>query len=426
MTEQLKMDVDKSGGSVECLGLTFPSDDARREHFLKLLNEKLQDPAFRAQEGFPVGTNQAILALSDPPYYTACPNPFIAAFVQNNRRPSCSDSEENYIKEPFTADVSEGKNNPIYTAHSYHTKVPHKAIMRYILHYTMPGDFLLDGFAGTGMTGVAAKLCGDQAVVESLGYKVDRNKNILAPERGKEGTEWVVFSKLGERHAILNDLSTAATFISHNYNSPIDADKQEIRARAVIQEIENEFGWMLQTLHHPNDDQINFAVNEIKSLSCPQFGGRVGRINYTVWSDVFSCPECAAEITYWDTAVDKNDYQVKEEFNCPSCGKNLRKRSLDRLFSNQLDPVTHEDRRSVKRRPALIHYSVGGSYFTKRPDEADIALIEKIEALPVTRYVPSALIPKGDKTSDPISVGVPSRMITLTLAVGPFLLQDGF
>lgn len=34
-----------------------------------------------------------------------------------------------------------------------HTKVPHKAIMRYILHYTMPGDFVLDGFAGTGMTG---------------------------------------------------------------------------------------------------------------------------------------------------------------------------------------------------------------------------------------------------------------------------------
>ena len=39
--------------------------------------------------------------------------------------------------------------------------------MRYILHYTEPGDMVFDGFCGTGMTGVAAQLCGDKAVVES-------------------------------------------------------------------------------------------------------------------------------------------------------------------------------------------------------------------------------------------------------------------
>ena len=45
-------------------------------------------------------------------------------------------------------------------AHTYHTKVPYKAIMRYILHYTKPGDIVFDGFCGTGMTGVAAQMCG--------------------------------------------------------------------------------------------------------------------------------------------------------------------------------------------------------------------------------------------------------------------------
>ena len=34
--------------------------------------------------------------------------------------------------------------------------------MRYILHYTEPGDIVFDGFCGTGMTGVAAQLCGDK------------------------------------------------------------------------------------------------------------------------------------------------------------------------------------------------------------------------------------------------------------------------
>ncbi len=67
---------------VECLGQTFPSDEARREHYLKLLAEKLKDPAFRKIEGFPQGTDEAILALSDPPYYTACPNPFLEDFVR--------------------------------------------------------------------------------------------------------------------------------------------------------------------------------------------------------------------------------------------------------------------------------------------------------------------------------------------------------
>lgn len=36
-----------STGPVECLGQTFPSERARREHFTKLLAEKLKDPAFR-------------------------------------------------------------------------------------------------------------------------------------------------------------------------------------------------------------------------------------------------------------------------------------------------------------------------------------------------------------------------------------------
>ncbi|HQL20600.1 MAG TPA: hypothetical protein PLY49_02475 [Opitutaceae bacterium] len=38
-------------GPVECLGQTFPSEEARREHYLKLLAAKLKDPAFRKIEG---------------------------------------------------------------------------------------------------------------------------------------------------------------------------------------------------------------------------------------------------------------------------------------------------------------------------------------------------------------------------------------
>ena len=148
----------KQQGPVECLGMTFKNDEKRREYFLKKLREKLKDPEFRKIDGFPIGEDEDILALSDPPYYSACPNPFIEDFIKHYGRPY-DPVTDNYRREPFAADVSEGKNDPIYNAHSYHTKVPHKAIMRYILHYTEPGDVILDGFCGTGMAGVAAQAC---------------------------------------------------------------------------------------------------------------------------------------------------------------------------------------------------------------------------------------------------------------------------
>jgi len=50
---------------VECLGKTYPSDQARREHFRNLLAVKLKDPAFRKQVGFPIGTDDAILKIVD-------------------------------------------------------------------------------------------------------------------------------------------------------------------------------------------------------------------------------------------------------------------------------------------------------------------------------------------------------------------------
>ena len=108
---------------VECLGIAFRNDEERRKYFLDILREKLKDQEFRRIEGFPIGSDEDILALSDPPYYTACPNPFITDFVKYNGKPY--DPTMPYSREPFAADVSEGKNNVNYNAHSYHTKVPH-------------------------------------------------------------------------------------------------------------------------------------------------------------------------------------------------------------------------------------------------------------------------------------------------------------
>lgn len=386
MSQQTSIDLDtKVKGPVTCLGQVFENEHARREHFRELLREKLKDPEFRQIEGFPIGEDEDIVALSDPPYYTACPNPWINDFIGEWEKEKGARPDE-YHREPFAADVSEGKNDPIYNAHSYHTKVPHKAIMRYILHYTEPGDIVFDGFCGTGMTGVAAQLCGDRKVVESLGYTVKDDGTIL-DEDGKP------FSKLGARKAILNDLSPAATFIAVNYNSPVDLEEFEREAKRILEEVEAECGWMYETLHID--------------------GKTKGKINYTVWSDVFICPNCSQELVFWDAAVDKDAGNVMEEFPCPHCGTNLTKRSMERAFEAKFDQdvVTEAGRethytkgeiiRQAKQMPVLVNYSVGSKRYEKQTDSFDLALIEKISKNSIPYWYPTAELPIGYNTAQP-------------------------
>jgi len=405
--------------------------DAERAKYLERLREKLKDPAFRAIEGFPIGEDEDILALSDPPYYTACSNPFLPEIIErwqveraelreelglpddshdngnlqsptSNFQPPTSNLQI-YHREPFAADVSEGKNDPIYNAHSYHTKVPHKAVMRYILHYTDPGDIVFDGFCGTGMTGVAAQLCGDRKTVESLGYRVQEDGTVL-DEHGQP------ISRLGARKAVLVDLSPAATFITYNYNMPIDVPDFEREAKSILKEVEKECGWMYLTLHQPKPDQIERAIslldNTDSGLMAEDSGLPWGRINYTVWSDVFVCPECAGEVIFWNEAVDKSTWQVKDNFLCPHCRIEVNKRVLERVFEAQLDRELGEPIRQAKQVPVLIHYVIGKKRHLKAPDAFDLALLRRVNESDIPYIIPTACLPRGDKTGDPLSVGI--------------------
>ena len=373
---------------VTCLGMTFENDEARREYFTKELRKKLQDPEFRQIEGFPIGKDEDILALSDPPYYTACPNPWLADFITEwEAQKPTQQRNQPYHREPFAADVSEGKNHPIYNAHSYHTKVPHRAIMRYILHYTEPGDIVFDGFCGTGMTGVAAQMCGNREEVEALGYRVEEDGTILQQETDEEGTKtWKPFSKLGARKTVLNDLSPAATFIAYNYNTPVDVAAFEKEAKRILQEVEKECGWMYETMHTD--------------------GKTKGKINYTVWSDVFVCPECSGEVVFWRDAIDTKTWQVKNDFSCPQCSTSLSKREMDRVFETVVDRELGTPIRRAKQVPTLIHYHVGKTRHLKAPDSFDWTILNKIETEGIPYPVPTDRMPEGKESrrNDPTGI----------------------
>ena len=343
---------------VECLGMTFESEDARRTYFLDRLKEKL--PELRKRPDFPVGEDDDILRLSDPPWYTACPNPFLAEFVGHHGRPY--DPDEPYHREPFAVDVSEGKTDPLYRAHGYHTKVPHRAIVPSILHYTKPGDLILDGFCGTGMTGVAAQWC--ETPPRSYRSEIATRWQ----QQGWPPPEW------GTRHTIQGDLSPAATFIAANYTTPFDVDAFDRAGRRLLDDLEADIGWMYDTLHA--DD------------------GTEGRIDYTVWSEVFSCPECAGEVVFLQEALDRETMGTRDRFPCPHCSVVLSKDNLQRSFRTRSDPASGEPWQRIRLEPVLINArATDVGRFGKPPDRNDLTNLERIENLPLPPEVPANAFP---------------------------------
>jgi len=358
------MDTVKTKGPVECLGLTFPDDNARRKHFLGILQNKLQDPTFRAIEGFPVGSDEDILALSDPPYYTACPNPFLEDFIRHYGTPY-DPGTDNYRREPFASDTGAGKTHPIYTAHSYHSKIPHLATMPCILHYTEPGDIVLDGFSGSGMTGVAAQLCGQPEA---------EFKETLEAEWKKAGYP---LPKWGARRPILIDLSPVANFIAYNLNLDVSAREFKKAADSFFKKIEKELGWMYETLHTD--------------------GRRKGRINYVVWSEVFICPNCAGDVVFMDQAYDSKTGKFAGEFECPGCRAALTTRSCEHKFTSYFDKAIGETVRKVTYVPVEIEYTLPGdkTKYRKKPDVNDIALINRLANEQPKDWFPTAKLPIG-------------------------------
>jgi len=381
---------EKKDNPVECLGMTFPNDEERRKYFLDKLRDKLKDSDFRKIDGFPIGSDEDILALSDPPYYTACPNPFLEDFIKCYGKAYDPTTDE-YHREPFAVDVSEGKNDPIYKAHSYHTKVPHLAIIPSILHYTNPGDVILDGFCGSGMTGIATQWC------------TTAPKDYLKKLEEAWGEEDLGKPQWGLRRVVLNDLSPAATFIAANFNIPFDVQQFARTGKQILDQVEQELGWMYKTVHRSKKDMQEHEDEIMKILlgesPCPPWLA-IGKIEYTVWSEVFTCPDCAGEVIFLDEALDKETKHVKENFPCPHCSSRVSKQQLNRSYEATFDKILGKPIQAPKRKPSMIVYSVEGLRYEKIPDLFDMAVLKRINSLELPKEVPPVEIPPMHMTHE--------------------------
>mgnify|MGYP002855499118 CR=1 FL=1 len=354
---------------VTCLGHEFPNDEARREFFREELRKML--PELRKIEGFPIGTDEDIIRLSDPPYYTACPNPWLNDFIAEWEKEKVQLEKEGKrkadfeVKEPYASDVSEGRSNPVYVAHSYHTKCPHPAIMRYILHYTQPGDIIFDGFAGTGMTGVAANLCGSEAEIAKL-----NEKDVT----------------IGTRHCVCGDLSPFASNISQGYNLPCNtiAVKQELQR--IYDELVDECGWMYEVRDEPN--------------------GPKGHIHFVVWSDLFRCPSCGKEYSLWDVAIDKENKCLRDKYPCPHCGAEQDTHTANVAKETYFDTALNEVRERVKEEPGIIVYTIGKKRKERGANEFDVEIQKRIEGERINGIFPTLEMPQGDESRRNDSINI--------------------
>lgn len=167
-------------------------------------------------------------------------------------------------------DVAGKRNSALYNAHSYHTKVPPEAIIPFIEHFTRRGDVVLDPFAGSGMTGVAAALVG--------------------------------------RQSILSDLSVVASHLSFNHTHPCDPD----HLRSVFSELYDRISPDFQNIYRTEE------------------GAEVGYVHYTMWSAVLACPVCREHFLMWD-AIDQREGRVGTTLSCIRCGTPSPRRHFRRV-----------------------------------------------------------------------------------------------
>ncbi|MBW2135829.1 MAG: DNA methylase, partial [Deltaproteobacteria bacterium] len=161
-----------------------------------------------------------------PPYYTACPNPFIRDFIEHYGKPY-DPATDDYRREPFAADTSAGKFDPVYRSHSYHTKVPYIAIQEYLKHYAEGTTCVLDGFSGSGMTGIAAR-------------KLPKSRNLL--------------------HVILVDLSPEATFISSRMLNITDSSIATQEHKHILKTLVEKTARLYDVPDGHTNGQINYTV----------------------------------------------------------------------------------------------------------------------------------------------------------------------
>lgn len=165
--------------------------------------------------------------------------------------------------------VRSSRTDAIYNCHSYPTKVPVEAIRPFIESFSNEGEAILDMFAGSGMTGLAAARVG--------------------------------------RQAVLSDISVLGQHIAHGYLTRAAADEVKRKSQRIIADAQKSLGDLYRTRRIADGSSVDMVRS--------------------IWSFVYSCPNCKAPLVYFDHL----DSAGRPPTSCPGCRGRFSRRSWPRL-----------------------------------------------------------------------------------------------
>ncbi len=178
-------------------------------------------------------------------------------------------------------DVFVSRTDPVYMAHAYLTKVPVAAIEPFIEAFTKPGDIVVDPFAGSGMTGVAAAATG--------------------------------------RRALLFDISVLGRHIGTNYVHLVNPTALQKAAVETLEQVARRLG------------------GDVYAVRCAQCG-EAATLTKRVWSAVVRCGGCSSPVNYY-RAFEAAGWQ-KSKMTCPSCDEPVSSRGNRIGEEPVLDSIT--------------------------------------------------------------------------------------
>ena len=254
------------------------------------------------------------------------------------------------------------RTGPLYNAFSYPTKISAEAVAVFVAAHVPPGGSVLDVFAGSGSTGLGAKLC-------------DRPTRAMVDWTQRLGleVEW------GPRHAHLYDVSVMGTTLARAMCAPPDTRRFAEAAHALVDRAVASTEWLYA------------ATND----------GVEGRIRHVIWSEVVRCVECGTPTSFWEAAVRLDPLRLEPlrldpTFPCPGCGLVVAIDECSRELESYFDPVLGEVRERRRRVPVRVFGRSGARNWEREVTPEDLARSERAagEQLPPT--APVAPLTWGD------------------------------
>lgn len=223
----------------------------------------------------------------------------------------------------------------------YPTRISPEAIAVYIACMTKPGDTVLDAFAGSGSTGVAALLC--EHPTEQM--------KLLAKEFGVEPT-W------GKRNAVLYEIGTYASFATRTLLNGITASEYRKSVDSFVEKAES-------------------AIGSAYSVVDPE--GNTGVIRHLIWSEILICPTCNSEISYFDYGTTRNPVRFIDKITCPHCGRCHSVADMPFAIEQNYDRVLETVVERKKRIPAWIYGTTNGKNWDRAATEKDVVQYSELE-----------------------------------------------